>query len=205
MLPAGFSLSSLKAASSASISSKRGATVSSRRSPASIGETLIAARALQGVGAAVLAPSTLALLSTNFAEGPERTRAVGYYGAVAGIGASIGLVLGGILADWLSWRVGVFINLPIGIALMLGAKRYLTETELCPGQFDLSGALSSTCGMGALVAASLAGSTVMLALALALVIVLIVQPLGAEARNIKSEAPATLTARLPSSLMQSWT
>jgi EmrB/QacA subfamily drug resistance transporter len=112
---------------------------------------LITARGLQGVGAAVLAPSTLALLLTNFAEGPERTRAVGYYGAVAGIGASIGLVLGGILTDWLSWRVGFFINLPIGMALMLGAKRYLTETERRSGQFDLSGALSSTCGMGALV------------------------------------------------------
>jgi len=106
---------------------------------------------LQGVGAAVLAPSTLALLLTNFAEGPARTRAVGYYGAVAGIGASIGLVLGGILTDWLSWRVGFFINLPIGMALMLGAKRYLTETERRAGQFDLSGALGSTCGMGALV------------------------------------------------------
>jgi EmrB/QacA subfamily drug resistance transporter len=112
---------------------------------------LIAARALQGVGAAILAPSTLALLSTNFAEGPERTRAVGYYGAVAGIGASIGLVLGGILADCLSWRVGFFINLPIGVGLMLGAKRYLTETERRSGQFDLSGALSSTSAMGALV------------------------------------------------------
>jgi len=112
---------------------------------------LVAARAVQGVGAAVLAPSTLALLSTNFAEGPERTRAVGYYGAVAGIGASIGLVLGGVLADWLSWRVGFFINLPIGMALVWGARRHLAETELRPGRFDLPGALASTLGMGALV------------------------------------------------------
>jgi MFS family permease len=63
---------------------------------------LIGARALQGVGAAVLAPSTLALLATNFPEGPQRTRAVAYYGAVAGVGASTGLVLGGVLADLLS-------------------------------------------------------------------------------------------------------
>ncbi|WP_211364171.1 MFS transporter [Propionivibrio limicola] len=112
---------------------------------------LIAARAVQGVGAAILAPSTLALLTTNFPEGPARTRAVGYYGATAGIGASVGLVLGGILADWLSWRVGFFINLPIGVALFLGARRYLNETERHAGQFDLAGAVSSTLGMGALV------------------------------------------------------
>ncbi len=112
---------------------------------------LLSARAIQGVGSAILAPSTLALLSTNFPEGPERTRAVGYYGAVAGIGASVGLVLGGIFADWLSWRVGFFINLPIGIALMLAARRYLQETELKPGKFDVVGAICSTLGMSALV------------------------------------------------------
>ncbi len=112
---------------------------------------MIGARALQGVGAAVLAPSTLALLSTNFPEGSERTRAVGYYGAVAGIGASVGLVLGGIFADWLSWRVGFFINLPIGTALILAARRYLEETERRPGQFDVLGAVTSTLGMTALV------------------------------------------------------
>jgi MFS family permease len=63
---------------------------------------LLAWRAIQGVGAAVLAPSTLALLQTNFAEGPERTRAVSYYSAAAGVAATIGLVVGGVLADWLS-------------------------------------------------------------------------------------------------------
>jgi MFS family permease len=81
---------------------------------------LLAARAVQGAGSAILAPSTLALLTTHFPEGPQRTRAVGYYGAVAGIGSSIGLVLGGVLAGWLSWRVGFFINLPIGLAWLLG-------------------------------------------------------------------------------------
>lgn len=112
---------------------------------------LLCARALQGVGAAILAPSTLALLSTNFPEGPERTRAVGLYGATAGVGASIGLVLGGIIADWLSWRVGFFINLPIGIALILGALRYIKESERHSGQFDLPGAVSSALGMSTLV------------------------------------------------------
>jgi EmrB/QacA subfamily drug resistance transporter len=112
---------------------------------------MLCARALQGVGAAILAPSTLALLQTNFAEGPERTRAVGLYGATAGVGASIGLVLGGVLADMLSWRVGFFINLPIGIALIIGARRYLKESTRHSGELDLPGALSSTLGMSALV------------------------------------------------------
>jgi len=112
---------------------------------------LIAARALQGVGAAILAPSTLALLTTNFREGPERTRALAYYAAVAGVGASVGLVLGGIVADWLSWRVGFFINVPIGIALMLGAQRYLGESERRSGEFDVAGALTSTLGVTAVV------------------------------------------------------
>ncbi|WP_199031251.1 MFS transporter [Ralstonia sp. ASV6] len=112
---------------------------------------LLAARAVQGAGSAILAPSTLALLTTHFSEGPERTRAVGYYGAVAGIGSSIGLVLGGVLAGWLSWRVGFFINLPIGLALLLAARRWLDETPRHAGRFDLVGALSSTLGMSALI------------------------------------------------------
>jgi EmrB/QacA subfamily drug resistance transporter len=113
--------------------------------------SLIAARAIQGIGAAILAPSTLALLTTHFAEGPERTRALSYYAAVAGIGASLGLVLGGLVADWLSWRVGFFINVPIGLALMLAAHRILAESERRSGNFDLGGALTSTLGMTALV------------------------------------------------------
>jgi EmrB/QacA subfamily drug resistance transporter len=112
---------------------------------------LLAARALQGAGAAAAAPSTLALLTTSFPEGPERTRAVAYYGAVAGGGGSVGLVLGGILTGWLSWRWGLFINVPIGIALVAAAPRYLPETERRTGQFDLAGAATSTLGMVALV------------------------------------------------------
>lgn len=112
---------------------------------------MLASRAVQGIGAAILAPTTLALLQSNFAEGPERTRAVAYYGAAAGIGASIGLVLGGVLADWVSWRVGFFINLPIGALLALGTARYVAETERHTGHFDLRGAILSTAGMFALV------------------------------------------------------
>ena len=112
---------------------------------------MVVARAIQGLGAAILAPSTLALLTTNFAEGRQRTQAVGLYGTTAGIGASIGLVLGGVLADWLSWRVGFFINLPIGLMMIWGALRYFKETERHSGQFDLLGAVTSTLGMTALV------------------------------------------------------
>ena len=112
---------------------------------------LIAARAIQGLGAAILAPSTLALLQTTFAEGRERTRAVSYYSAVAGIAASVGLVLGGVLAEWLSWRVGFLINLPIGAAMIWAARRYIVDSPRGKGEFDLPGALSSTIGMCALV------------------------------------------------------
>lgn len=112
---------------------------------------LLLGRAIQGIGAAILAPSTLALLSIHFAEGHERNRALALYSAAAGVGASLGLVLGGLVAELISWRMGFFINLPIGIALIWGAKRHLVETPLKSGQLDLAGAASSTLGMGALV------------------------------------------------------
>lgn len=112
---------------------------------------LLAARAVQGAGAAVLAPSTLALLSTHFAEGPTRTRALSMYAAAAGVGATLGLVLGGLFADLVSWRAGFFINLPIGVLLIVAARRHIAETRPQPGDFDLGGALSSTLGMTALV------------------------------------------------------
>ena len=99
---------------------------------------MIGARALQGVGAAILAPATLALLSTSFPEGHERTRAMAAYGAVAGAATAAGLVLGGVFTDWLSWRVGFLINVPIGIAAILAAPRYIAETERRPGRFDLA-------------------------------------------------------------------
>ncbi|WP_244561036.1 MFS transporter [Azospirillum oryzae] len=112
---------------------------------------LIAARAVQGFGSAILAPSTLALLQTNFPAGPERTRAISYYASAAGVSASVGLVLGGVLADWLSWRVGFFINGPIGVGLVLVALRAVRETRPQSGAFDLIGAVTSTLGMSALV------------------------------------------------------
>jgi EmrB/QacA subfamily drug resistance transporter len=114
------------------------------------GSWLIAARALQGVGAAIVAPSSLSLLTASF-EGRERTRAVAWYGAAAGIGASLGLVIGGALTSAVSWRAGFFINVPIGIAMIVLAPRYLPDSERASGRFDVVGAVSATLGMGALV------------------------------------------------------
>jgi EmrB/QacA subfamily drug resistance transporter len=112
---------------------------------------LLGARAVQGIGAAIAAPSTLALLTTTFREGRERTRAIAYYSAVAGGGGSVGLVLGGMLTDWISWRWGLFVNVPIGLAIVLLAPRFLPETERRSGRFDVTGALTSTFGMTAMV------------------------------------------------------
>src|SRR3954452_10166084 len=112
---------------------------------------LIAARSVQGAGAAILAPSTLALLQTSFDEGPERTRAVSYYAAVAGVASTVGLVVGGIFAGLLSWRVRFFLHPPICIAMMLAAPRSLPDTEPRRGQTDATGAIASTLGMTALV------------------------------------------------------
>jgi EmrB/QacA subfamily drug resistance transporter len=112
---------------------------------------MIVARAIQGVGAATLAPSTLALLSTSFPEGPQRTRAMAAYGALAGIATSAGMIIGGVLTQALSWRVGFLLNVPIGVAAILAAPRYLPETPRHPGRLDAAGGLSSTLGVGALV------------------------------------------------------
>jgi EmrB/QacA subfamily drug resistance transporter len=112
---------------------------------------LLIARAVQGVGAAIAAPSTLALLTTSFREGHERARALAFYSAASAAGGSLGLVLGGMLTDWVSWRWGLFINVPIGIAVMVLAPRFLPETERRSGRFDFAGAATSTLGMTALV------------------------------------------------------
>jgi MFS family permease len=111
----------------------------------------IAGRAVQGIGAAIVAPASLSLLTASFPEGRERTRAVALYGATAGIGASLGLVIGGALAHWISWRAGFFVNVPIGAAMIVLAPRFLPDTGRASGRFDVFGALSATLGVGALV------------------------------------------------------
>src|SRR6476646_5815070 len=127
------------------------ATASLLVGAAPTGWFLVAARALQGVGAAIVAPSSLSLLTASFPEGRERTRAVAWYGAAAGLGAGLGLGIGGALPSGVSWRAGFVINLPIGVAMIALAPRFLSETARSTGRFDLVGALTATLGMGALV------------------------------------------------------
>ena len=115
------------------------------------GAWLIAARVLQGLGAAFAAPSTMALLVTSFPEGPARNRALSTYSASASLGAIIGLVLGGALTQWLSWRWVFFVNVPIGLALLALAPRFLPETERREGRFDLPGAVTGTAAVAVLV------------------------------------------------------
>jgi len=112
---------------------------------------MIGARAVQGIGAATLAPSTLALLSASFPEGTQRTRAMAAYGALAGIGTAFGLIVGGALTSVLSWRWGFFLNVPVGMAAIVVAPRVLAETERHAARLDAAGALSATLGTGALV------------------------------------------------------
>jgi EmrB/QacA subfamily drug resistance transporter len=112
---------------------------------------LLAARALQGVGAAFAGPSTLALIATNFAEGAPRTRALALFSALSGAGASVGLILGGMLTSWASWPWVFFVNLPVGIAVAVLAPRLITEPDRRPGRVDVAGALTGTAGMVLLV------------------------------------------------------
>ncbi|MFD5799202.1 MFS transporter [Streptomyces diastatochromogenes] len=115
------------------------------------GGWLLAARALQGLGGALIAPSTLALITTSFPEGPRRHHALSVYSSMAGIGGSVGLVLGGLLTSWASWRWALLINVPIGLALVLALPRFVAETPRHAGRFDLAGALTGTAGTTSLV------------------------------------------------------
>ena len=112
---------------------------------------LLAARALQGVGGALASPAVLALVVSGFAEGRERIRALAIYSGVVTAGGSLGLVLGGLITQWASWRWVLFVNLPIGVAVIVLAPLFVTETPRAPGRFDLPGAVTSTAGVAALV------------------------------------------------------
>ncbi|MEV6110743.1 MFS transporter [Streptomyces sp. NPDC051940] len=112
---------------------------------------LLAARAAQGAAAALAAPSTLALIATTFREGSERARALSVFSSISGAGASIGLLLGGALTEWTSWRWVMFVNVPVGLLIAWLAPRYVAETPRQDGAFDIGGALSGTLGMMSLV------------------------------------------------------
>jgi EmrB/QacA subfamily drug resistance transporter len=112
---------------------------------------LIAARAVQGVGGAIAAPAALALIGDTFPEGPARTRATGIYAAMSGAGSAVGLLLGGILTDFASWRWVLFVNAPIGALVVVVAPRVLKKSAPQGGKLDIPGALFATAGMTALV------------------------------------------------------
>ncbi|MEA2422606.1 MAG: hypothetical protein QOF55_1705 [Thermoleophilaceae bacterium] len=114
---------------------------------------LIAARALQGLGAALVSPAALSIITTTFADGPERTKALGVWGGIAAGGGAIGLLLGGVLTEALSWQWIFFVNIPIGIAAFLLSARFVPESraERRPAGVDVAGAASVTDGLVALV------------------------------------------------------
>ena len=138
---------------------------------------LLAARAVQGVGGAIVAPTALALIANTFPEGPPRNRAMGVYASMSGIGGAVGLIAGGLLVNYADWRWVMFVNVPIGIAAALGARVVLPDGarrggavlsnvvlgsavlgDAFPGpalrrrgRFDLPGAITGTAGMSAIV------------------------------------------------------
>src|SRR6266508_3349016 len=120
---------------------------------ATTSNVLIGGRALQGLGAALVSPAALSIVMTTFSEGRERTRALGIWSAIAAGGGAVGLLLGGLLTDTLSWRWVFFINLPIGIVAFLLAARYIANTraEKRPRTVDVLGATTVTAGLVVLV------------------------------------------------------
>jgi EmrB/QacA subfamily drug resistance transporter len=112
---------------------------------------LLGARIVQGAGAAITAPTALALVTTTFPEGQRRNRAMAVYAAMSVTGGVLGLIAGGLLTTYASWRWVLFVNVPIGIAVALAAPRVLSETAGHHGRFDLPGAITGTGGLAALV------------------------------------------------------
>jgi EmrB/QacA subfamily drug resistance transporter len=114
---------------------------------------LVAARGIQGLGAAIIAPVTLAIVGSTFAEGAQRNKAVGIFGALAGVGGAAGVLLGGILTTDFGWRWVLFVNVPIGLLAAVAAPRFIPADRLPEGRggFDLLGATTITAGLLSLV------------------------------------------------------
>ncbi|GIH76446.1 MFS transporter [Planobispora longispora] len=112
---------------------------------------LLAARAGQGIGAALATPTTLSLITTLCPPGPARTKAMVAYGAMAGLGITLGLVLGGLLTELASWRWVFLVNVPIGVALLAGAPRVLPESTGARRRLDVLGAAVGTAALTSLV------------------------------------------------------
>jgi EmrB/QacA subfamily drug resistance transporter len=123
---------------------------------------LVAARAAQGVGGALVSPAALSLLTTLFAEGPARNRALAVWSALAAGGGAAGLLLGGVLTDLAGWRWVFFVHVPVGVAVVVAALRLLPAGERQHGRVDMAGAVAGTAGLMALVYGLSGGGAVLL-------------------------------------------
>jgi EmrB/QacA subfamily drug resistance transporter len=120
---------------------------------------LISARVLQGTGAAIAAPAALSLIAVTFPEGRPRTRALSVYAAMTGMGGGVGLIAGGLLTTYASWRWVFFVNVPIGLLLAFGARYVLPESQRHPRRWDLPGAVTGTAGFALLIYGLTRGAT----------------------------------------------
>ena len=159
---------------------------------ASSDTVLIIARAVQGIGAAVISPAALSILVTTFDEGAERNKALGIWGAIAGVGGAAGVLAGGILTDTLGWEWIFFVNVPIGFMVLALVPRFVDEShaEGATRNFDVAGAVSVTAGLALLVYALVntdsagwaSGETIaLLGASLALIVAFVVIELRAKA------------------------
>ena len=116
-------------------------------------EMLIVGRGLQGLGGALVSPAALSIITTTFAEGPDRNKALGVWSAIAAGGAAVGLLMGGVLTDLLSWEWCFFVNVPVGVMAILATLRYVPNTlsEHKPSSIDIAGAVAVTTGLVVLV------------------------------------------------------
>jgi EmrB/QacA subfamily drug resistance transporter len=160
---------------------------------------LVLARAGQGLGAALISPAALSLVMTLFTEGSERNKALGVWGAVAGSGGAAGVILGGVLTEWLGWEAVLYVNVPIGLAAAFLAPRLLPEGREAAGtrSFDVAGAVTVTAGLAMLVYALVDandagwGSTQTLGLAAAAIVLLAVF-VGIELHTPRPLAPLAI-------------
>jgi EmrB/QacA subfamily drug resistance transporter len=120
---------------------------------------LVTARVLQGAAAAVAAPAALSLIAVTFPEGKLRTRALGVYAAMTGMGGGVGVVAGGVLTTYASWRWVFFVNVPLGVLLAFGARAVLPESQRYPRRWDLPGAVTGTAGFALLIYGLTRGAT----------------------------------------------
>lgn len=115
------------------------------------GWMLLAMRAIQGIGGALAAPASLALITRLYPEGQQKVRAIAMFTAVSTAGAAVGMVAGGMLIEWASWRWVMFVNVPVGVVVWLLGRKVIAETPSRTGHFDFAGAITSTVGMTGIV------------------------------------------------------